>query len=763
MNKISTLFAAAIIALNSFSQTAPVPTSWDCNGVLPTGWSQDYLGGSNANQFYTAIFNSPSTSARFDGTNENITIAINDVPGPVTYYLVGSNAGNPWKGTFKSQWSINGSTWNDMRTIVDTLPYATGAPFKQLVDLPPSQARFIRLIYAQKPSNPSFGNLAIDDISIAAPVAGPPAEIEAGFDGTKVTTGGNIWFNSPVSTTDTFVVKLYNFGTDSTLTISNTTITGTNAADYTLISSPSTIAPKDSAEIEFAFTPSVGGTRTAVLTVASNDADENPYNINLNGVGGQFATDPSTNPTSINFSNIKSYSIKVGVKGNTSDGYLVLRNEGSAVTATPVDGESYDVGMGIGTSKVFYVGEDTSFTVRETHAGLTYHFAVFPYNGVGQYINYKTTSPLAASRTSGAALPGNYYTGIDTANANFPTALGTLINNHQQVFYSNYKSTIIDNFYTRDTTGEEKVVNCEYSGQFVLFTPPFDFTPLNMSREHATASSWMPTFGTAGHEDRYAYADMHNLRLANQNDVNAPRSNHPFGEIVTPSGSFLLAKFGTDSNSKKAFEPRDDIKGDVARSIMYMLTAYNRLPNSGFGQPSIAAWSLDSLFIPGTFPNPDEKLSTRQKQALLKKWHQQDPPSAFERARNEFVQDEQNNRNPFIDNPEWACYIDFNTMRYVVNGCNGIVGIGEIENNIDVLAYPNPAHEKLNVSIISDKSYNGTIEIADMTGKAVLSKLTAINAGENWIEIGLNDLVSGNYILTISGNGTVKKKVQVIK
>jgi len=101
MNKISTLFAAAIIALNSFSQTAPVPTSWDCNGVLPTGWSQDYLGGSNANQFYTAIFNSPSTSARFDGTNENITIAINDVPGPVTYYLVGSNAGNPWKGTFK--------------------------------------------------------------------------------------------------------------------------------------------------------------------------------------------------------------------------------------------------------------------------------------------------------------------------------------------------------------------------------------------------------------------------------------------------------------------------------------------------------------------------------------------------------------------------------------------------------------------------------------------------------------------------------------
>jgi len=761
MNKISTLFAAAIIALNSFSQTAPVPTSWDCSGVLPNGWSQDYLGGTSANQFYTGagLFISSPAAARLDGTNEFVAVALSDVPGHFSYNLRGSTtSANPFSGTVKSQESVNGTVWTDMRTLTNA-EIDKGA-FTLFVDTPKATSRYLRVLFSNKVSG---FNLVVEDVAVAIPVAGADAEIEANFNGSKVTTGSNIWFSSPVSTATNFKVKLYNFGSDSTLTISSTLINGGNQPDYTLVSSPSSIAPKDSAEIEFTFTPGAAGTRPTALIINNNDDDESFYIITLLGVGGQFATEPAANPTSINFSNIKSYSIKVGVKGNASNGYLVLRNEGSAVTDAPTDGESYDVGMGVGTSKVFYVGTDTSFTVRETHAGLTYHFAVFPYNGVGQYINYKTASPLAASRTSGAALPGNYYTGIDTANANFPTALGTLINNHQQVFYSNYKSTIIDNFYTRDTTGEEKVVNCEYSGQFVLFTPPFDFTPLNMSREHATASSWMPTFGAQGHEDRYAYSDQHNLRLANQNDVNAPRSNFPFDEIVNQTGSFQLAKFGTDANSKKVFEPRDDIKGDVARSIMYMLTAYNRLPNSGFGQPSIAAWSLDSLVIPGTFPAPDEKLSTRQKQAILRKWNLQDPPSPFERARNEFVQDEQNNRNPFIDHPEWACYIDFNTMRYVVNGCNGTVGIGEIENNIDVLAYPNPAHEKLNVSIISDKSYNGTIEIADMTGKTVLSKSTAINAGENWIEIGLNDFVSGNYILTISGNGTVKKKVQVIK
>ncbi len=759
MNRISTLFAAAIIALNSFSQTAPVPTSWDCNGNPPDGWVQVQTG-TAGNLFYTSsdLYTSAPSAVRLDFTGEYILVNVNDEPGLFSYNIKGSATQPNFSGTVKSQWSINGTTWVDMRTFT-TLPVQSN-PFLSIVDTPSSQARFLRILFSQKQSD---YNVAVDDISVSVPVAGANAEIEANFNNTKVTTGSNIWFSSPVSTAANFKVKLYNFGTDSALTISNTTITGTNAADYSLGAFPATIAPKDSGEIEFTFTPGAAGTRSAVLTITNNDADENPYIINLNGVGGQYATEPAANPT-INFSNIKSYSIKVGVKGNASDGYVVLRKEGSAVTDAPADGETYDVGMGVGASKVFYVGNDTSFTVRETHAGLDYHFAVFPYNGLGQYINYKTTAPLAANRISGEALAGNYYAGIDTANPDFPTALGTLINNHTQVFYSNYKATLIDNFYTRDTTGNQKVVNCEYSGQFVLFTPPFDFTPQNMSREHATASSWMPTFGTTGHEDRFAYSDQHNLRLANQNDVNAPRSNYPFDEIVNQTGSFQLAKFGTDANNKKVFEPRDEIKGDIARSIMYMLAAYNRQQNKiNGGQPSVAAWSLDSLVIPGTFPSPDEKLSARQKQAILKKWHQQDPPSPFERARNEFVQDQQGNRNPFVDHPEWACYIDFNTMRYITNGCNGTVGIGEIENNIDVLAYPNPAHEKLNVSIISDKSYTGTIEIADITGKTILRKTTTINAGENWLEIGLNEFVSGNYILTVSGNGTVKKKVQVIR
>ncbi len=762
MNKLSTLFAAAIISLNLFSQTAPVPTNWDCNGTPPEGWVQVQTGtATNLNYVSADLYTSAPASARLDNTGEFIRIDINDEPGFFTYNIKGSTGGGgSWSGTFNSQYSINGTAWVDMRTFT-TLPTGS-SPFLSIVDTPSSQARFLRLFFTNKVSG---SNVAIDDVAVNVPVPGPNQEIQLYFNDGKITTGSNIWFSGTVSATQMVKLKVKNLGLDSALTLSNPVLSGTAAADYSIANFPASILAQDSADIEIDFTPSASGTLPATLTFNNNDADENPYTVLLNGVGGNFATEPTANPNSINFSSIKSYSMRVGVKGNSSDGYLVLRKAGSAVTDAPIDGQTYDVGMGVGASKVFYVGKDTSFTVRESEAGIEYHYSVFPFNGVGQYTKYKTTSPLTASQVSGAALPGSYYNSIDTASTSFVTQLSTLINNHTQVFYSNYKSTIIDNFYTRDTTGDQKVVNCEYSGQFVLFTPPFDFTAQNMSREHCFASSWMPTFGKTAHTDRFAYSDLHNLRLANQNDVNQPRSNFPFDEVVNQTATFLGAKFGTDTNSKKVFEPLDAIKGDVARSIMYMLVAYNRQLNrvsaSSNAQAVTDWWTLDTLSIPGLFPNPDEKLSTRQKQALLKKWNQQDPPSPFERARNEFVFDQQANRNPFSDFPEWACYIDFNTMTYIPNGCNATVGIEELKGGIDVLVYPNPSFERVTVSLISGKSFSGKMEITDMTGRTVYSRHAEVQTGENWFEIGVSILPAGNYLFTLSGNGVYRKQLQV--
>ena len=44
--------------------------------------------------------------------------------------------------------------------------------------------------------------------------------------------------------------------------------------------------------------------------------------------------------------------------------------------------------------------------------------------------------------------------------------------------------------------------------------------------------------------------------------------------------------------------------------------------------------------------------------STLLRWHEQDPPDAFERARNDAIFETwQGNRNPFVDRPEWVAAI----------------------------------------------------------------------------------------------------------
>lgn len=769
MRKFSFLMLSVAISFASVAQPTSLPTSWDCSGTPPTGWSQVQTGTpGNLNYTSADLYTSAPSSAKLDNTGEYVLIEINENPGLVKYNIKGAIGTAPsWTGTFKTQWSADGNSWTDMTTFT-SLPIKTAA-FINAVDTPAAQARFIRFFFTNKVTG---CNVALDDILVQSPSAGPNQEIEVWFDTLKTVVGSNIWLSSPVGTPTNFKLKVYNLGSDSVLTLSNAAFTGVNASDFAVGAYPATIAGKDSGEINFTFTPSAAGTRIAKLTFNNNDSDENPYEININGIGGNFATEPTQNPTSLTFTGTKSYGFGANVSGNNADGYIVLRKLGSAVTDVPVDGVVYTLGEGIGASKVFYVGNGSSFPVKEVRAGLTYHFAVFSFNGNGVYTNYNTTAPLQASKKSGEALPGNYYNAIVPGNTSFVTDLSTLINNRTIQFYSNYKATMIDGFYSRDTTNGQKVVNCEYSNELVEYTEPFDFTGLNMAREHTFASSWMPTFGTGGHTERYAYSDYHNLHLTNQNDVNAPRGNFGFGDVVTVTTTYLESKIGKDSANSKVFEPRAEIKGDVARAIFYMSVCFNREPNKATASsglsPVINTWQWDSLIVPGVVPNPDMALYLVQNEALLKKWNQQDPPSAEERARNEFVFDIQGNRNPFIDNPDWVCLINFKDMTYNAAGVgkcyNGETAIREVSAISKIKVYPVPANSSLNVELVSQENYNAKIQLVDLIGNVVLETTKELNTGNNILNFSTANLSSGNYILKVSGNGaSVQRKVIIMQ
>jgi len=89
-----------------------------------------------------------------------------------------------------------------------------------------------------------------------------------------------------VGTTSTLPLTLKNSGT-STLTFSQMTIVGANAADFKYTSGcGTTLAVGASCTVSVKFTPSVKGSRTAALSIYDNDGYQNsPQAVSLTGTG----------------------------------------------------------------------------------------------------------------------------------------------------------------------------------------------------------------------------------------------------------------------------------------------------------------------------------------------------------------------------------------------------------------------------------------------------------------------------------------------
>ncbi|MFE9655502.1 endonuclease [Micromonospora sp. NPDC006431] len=153
------------------------------------------------------------------------------------------------------------------------------------------------------------------------------------------------------------------------------------------------------------------------------------------------------------------------------------------------------------------------------------------------------------------------------------------------------------------------------------------------NREHVWAKSH-GDFGTATGPG----TDVHHLRPEDVT-VNSTRGNKDFD-----NGGAAVAQCPGCYTDADSFEPRNAVKGDVARMIMYMAIRYE----GDDGWPNL---EINNSAANGTTPYLG-RLS------VLLAWHQLDPPDAFEKRRNQVIYERwQGNRNPFIDHPEWATAI----------------------------------------------------------------------------------------------------------
>ena len=150
------------------------------------------------------------------------------------------------------------------------------------------------------------------------------------------------------------------------------------------------------------------------------------------------------------------------------------------------------------------------------------------------------------------------------------------------------------------------------------------------NREHL----WPKSLGV-GYDDSIAsYTDLHHLQPTDAK-INADRGNRRFANSSTPYRK-IDNFFYDDSNW--SWEVADNLKGDVARAILYMVIRYE----GENGEPDLELYAHDE-----SYERPADL-------CLMLEWNREDRVSNSEIRRNDIIFQYQKNRNPFIDKNEWV-------------------------------------------------------------------------------------------------------------
>src|SRR5690606_31256141 len=122
-------------------------------------------------------------------------------------------------------------------------------------------------------------------------VPAPEIDIERSI-GSSIPNGAaaNIGYNTIFASTvmgNSSVPKTYHVSNEGTANLNLTSITSSNPSEFAISLNPgaSTITPGTEVDFEITFSPTGVGVRTAIITIISNDADENPYTFNVQGNG----------------------------------------------------------------------------------------------------------------------------------------------------------------------------------------------------------------------------------------------------------------------------------------------------------------------------------------------------------------------------------------------------------------------------------------------------------------------------------------------
>jgi len=312
--------------------------------------------------------------------------------------------------------------------------------------------------------------------------------------------------------------------------------------------------------------------------------------------------------------------------------------------------------------------------------------------------------------------PGYYDPAVGLTGPALQEALHDIIDNHTNI---SYDAIWLAFFTTDDRYGNETIVWDMYSdtpGE----TPPYEYTlgdDQNQSgsasgegesynREHSWPRSW---FGDSSPMN----TDLFHI-VPTDTYVNSKRGNEPYGEVSSPTWeSWNGSRLGPCSYpgyTGTAFEPIDGYKGDFARNYFYMATRY-------LGEDT--TW-------PGSAMADGAVLEPWAEEMLIG-WHINDPVSTKETDRNDAVYAIQNNRNPFIDHPEYVFWIYDPTS---VEGGEFQIASVVLHQNV-----PNPFNGMTTIGFTLPQAAMTTITVYDISGKLVSTLIEHSQLAEGYHEM----------------------------
>ena len=223
----------------------------------------------------------------------------------------------------------------------------------------------------------------------------------------------------------------------------------------------------------------------------------------------------------------------------------------------------------------------------------------------------------------------------------------------------------------------------------------------------------------------------------------------------------LLGKSLTLGGKSDVFEPQDSDKGDIARAIFYMAARYNYLSGSDSdgidsNNPNLTILqSASDSNGTGTYISSTTKKGEMGILTDLLAWHHADPVDRFEIHRNNLLYTNYtNNRNPFIDFPEWVDYI-WGTATYSGNVYQSY--------NSTPTGYASPSTDTVNgynnqgggnVSVTGVSLSSATLNLVEGDTRTLTATIAPSNATEKSVTWSSSDA----SVATVSNSGVVTAK-----